>query len=96
MTLRISQLATDQIPRARVAVLHAPQDADDGQTRWSLSIVDLSGVVVARETVLAPDCPHPLTEVVRPYLDLIGRRVSGEWISDHDAHGQVRHRALIV
>ncbi|WP_169165168.1 hypothetical protein [Cellulomonas taurus] len=96
MSRRISQLATDQIRHARVVVLHAPQDVGDGQIRWSLSVVDLSGAVVARETVLAPDCPHPLTEVVRPYLDLIGRRVTGEWISDHDGQGQVRHRALIV
>ncbi|WP_263120736.1 hypothetical protein [Cellulomonas sp. RIT-PI-Y] len=92
---RISELGAHEVNRARIVVLHAPREAPQEQTAWSLSLVDIGGRVMARDHLTAPDCPHPLTDIVRPYLDLIGRAVDGEWISDLDADGEVRHRARL-
>ncbi|GIG36818.1 hypothetical protein [Cellulomonas pakistanensis] len=80
------------IRRARIVVLHDPLPTEDGTT-WLLSLVDLDGRVVAREIATARD--GSLGAVVRPYLDVVGRRVDGEWLSDEDAAGRARHRARL-
>lgn len=79
--------------RARIVVLHAPTAAD-GATTWLLSLVDLAGVVVARETVRDHGTP-PLAALVQARLDALGWGIDGDWISDTDAHAAPRHRALL-
>jgi hypothetical protein len=91
---QISDLTPAALPRARIVVLHGPR-AVDGRTTWLLSIVDLDGRVVARD-IVAEHGVRPLDHLVQPSLDLIGRRVDGEWVSDQDAAGQPRHRARLA
>lgn len=92
MDARIDDLDGASADRAQIVVLHDPLPAEDGMT-WLLSLVDLEGLVLAREIVTTRD--GSLGAVVQPYLDVIGRRVGGEWLSDHDAAGRARHRARL-
>ncbi len=78
----------------QIVVLHEPTAAD-GTTTWLLSLVDLAGVVVARDTVVEHGV-QALGELVQPSLDAVGRRIDGDWISDLDARGLPRHRARLL
>lgn len=93
---RIADLSPSVARTICIVVLHAPQPAPEGHTSWRLSLVNISGAVVAREHVLEPPFPNTLSELARPSLRSLGRRVHGSWTSDHDAAGQTRHRARII
>lgn len=90
----IGDLGAAVRPHARIVVLHGPRPAA-GRTTWLLSLVDLGGRVLARD-IVAEDGVRPLDHLVQPSLDVIGRRVDGEWVTDHDAAGQPRHRARLA
>lgn len=90
----LDDLGPSDLGRARIVVLHRPSLVG-GRTTWQLSLVDLTGRVVARETVTESGAGS-LHQVVGPSLDRIGRRVDGAWISDRDEHGDPRHRALLA
>jgi hypothetical protein len=92
-TPRIDDLDHLTARRARIVVLHDPRPADAGMT-WLLSLVDIEGRVLAREIVTTRN--GSLSAVVQPCLDVIGRRIDGQWLSDHDAAGFARHRARII
>lgn len=77
-------------------MLHAPSDGGEGGIVWTLSLVDLAGVPVARELVVEPAVPLPLSELVQPHLDVIGCRVAGEWVTGDDTQGKPKHYARIA
>jgi hypothetical protein len=81
---------------ACIVVLHDPREAPSGETDWSLSLVDITGVALARETVTESATPQPLDDLAQPFLDLIGRVVRTEWMSSPDDHGFRRHLARII
>lgn len=92
---RIADLDPHAARRACIVVLHAPRETGPGRTAWTVSLVDIRGVVLASDDLTARDHPHPLDELVRPHLDPIGRVVDGDWVTDQDARGEARHRARL-
>jgi hypothetical protein len=92
MDPRFDDLDEPAVRRARIVVLHDPLPTEGGMT-WLLSLVDLEGRVVAREITTTRD--GSLAAVVQPFLDVVGRRLDGEWLSDVDAAGRARHRARL-
>jgi hypothetical protein len=89
----LGELDPETAARGLIVVLHAPRSAD-GTTTWLLSLVDLAGVVLAREPVQEHGV-QALDTIVRDRLEALGRRVDGGWISDLDVHAEPRHRALL-
>jgi len=89
------ELDTPTALRACIVVLHAPAHDSYARTVWSVSLVDITGIPIARESVLE-DRPQPLTDLVQPRLQIIDRRVSGEWITLDDTLGRPKHCARIV
>jgi hypothetical protein len=92
----IVQMDENTVRKACIVVLHNPRETPDGQTDWSLSLVDITGAAIARETVTEPATAQPLDDLAQPYLDLIGRTVRTEWISSPDDRGFPRHYARII
>lgn len=92
----IAEMDDTTVRQVRIVVLHSPRDDDPRRVEWSLSLVDVRGMAVAREVLTLPDAPVPLTDVVAPYLALVGRRVSGAWVSDVGHDGLARHAAVLA
>lgn len=89
------ELDTSTAVRACIVVLHAPAHDSHGRTVWTVSLVDIAGIPIARESVLE-ERPQPLTELVQPRLEIIDRRVSGEWMTLNDTLGRPKDCARIV
>ncbi len=88
-------LDTSTAVRVCIVVLHAPVHDGRARTVWSVSLVDIAGIPIARESVIE-ERPQPLTELVQPRLEIIDRRVRGEWITLDDSLGRPKHCARIV
>jgi hypothetical protein len=81
---------------AAIVVLHDPHQDDTGRARWLLSLVDLTGAPIARETLAVGPAQRAATVLAQRRLHAIGRRVDGDWVVFHDTVGRAKHCARIT